>query len=114
MNISISNLNKSYGHQQVLKNIDLKIHTGEIVGLLGPNGAGKSTLMKLLTGYLKFTDGTINIGDFNLDSNKLDIQKHLGYLPEQNPLYEDMYVREFLQFNASVTLKQTRKYFEQV
>jgi ABC-2 type transport system ATP-binding protein len=102
MNISISNLNKSYGHQQVLKNIDLKIHTGEIVGLLGPNGAGKSTLMKLLTGYLKFTDGTINIGDFNLDSNKLDIQKHLGYLPEQNPLYEDMYVREFLQFNASI------------
>jgi len=102
MNISISNLNKSYGHQQVLKNINLKIHTGEIVGLLGPNGAGKSTLMKLLTGYLQFTEGTINIGNFNLDSNKLDIQKHLGYLPEQNPLYEDMYVREFLQFNASI------------
>ncbi|SHE34464.1 protein involved in gliding motility GldA [Psychroflexus salarius] len=113
MNISISNLNKSYGHQQVLKNINLKIHTGEIVGLLGPNGAGKSTLMKLLTGYLEFTDGKINIGNFNLDSNKLDIQKHLGYLPEQNPLYEDMYVREFLQFNASI-FKISKERIEEV
>ena len=113
MNISISNLNKSYGHQQVLKNISLKIHTGEIVGLLGPNGAGKSTLMKLLTGYLQFTEGTINIGNFNLDSNKLDIQKHLGYLPEQNPLYEDMYVREFLQFNASI-FKISKERIEEV
>ncbi len=113
MNISISNLNKSYGHQQVLKNINLKIHTGEIVGLLGPNGAGKSTLMKLLTGYLQFTEGTINIGNFNLDSNKLDIQKHLGYLPEQNPLYEDMYVREFLQFNASI-FKISKERIEEV
>ncbi len=113
MNISISNLNKSYGHQQVLKNINLKIHTGEIVGLLGPNGAGKSTLMKLLTGFLEFTDGKINIGDFNLNSNKLDIQKHLGYLPEQNPLYEDMYVREFLQFNASI-FKISKERIEEV
>ncbi|QSS97193.1 ATP-binding cassette domain-containing protein [Psychroflexus sp. ALD_RP9] len=113
MNISISNLNKSYGHQQVLKNINLKIHTGEIVGLLGPNGAGKSTLMKLLTGYLEFTDGTIHIGNFNLESHKLDIQKHLGYLPEQNPLYEDMYVREFLQFNASI-FKISKKRIKEV
>ncbi len=102
MSIRITGLNKSYAKQHVLKNINLNIGTGEIVGLLGPNGAGKSTLMKILTGYLEFSEGEIKIGDFNLAQNPLNIQRKLGYLPEHNPLYEEMYVREYLKFNASV------------
>ncbi|MDN6280810.1 MAG: gliding motility-associated ABC transporter ATP-binding subunit GldA [Psychroflexus sp.] len=102
MDIHVQNLHKSYQNQHVLKGINLTVETGEIVGLLGPNGAGKSTLMKILTGYAAADKGEIQVIGKDLTTHKLEIQKHLGYLPEQNPLYEDMYVREFLEFNADI------------
>lgn len=102
MDIQVQNLHKSYQNQHVLKGINLAVETGEIVGLLGPNGAGKSTLMKILTGYAAADEGEIQVIGKDLSTHKLEIQKHLGYLPEQNPLYEEMYVREFLKFNADI------------
>ena len=93
MAIKISHLNKHIGKQNVLKDICLSIGDGEIVGLLGPNGAGKSTLMKILVGVWDATNGEVQV------------PKSIGYLPEQNPLYEDMYVREYLQFFAELRMK---------
>lgn len=93
MAIKISHLNKHIGKQHVLKDICLSIGDGEIVGLLGPNGAGKSTLMKILVGVWDATNGEVQI------------PKSIGYLPEQNPLYEDMYVREYLRFFAELRMK---------
>ena len=90
MAIKISHLNKHIGKQHVLKDICLSIGDGEIVGLLGPNGAGKSTLMKIMVGVWDATNGEVQV------------PKSIGYLPEQNPLYEDMYVREYLEFVAEV------------
>ena len=86
MAIEISHLNKFIGKQHVLKDVNLSIGDGEIVGLLGPNGAGKSTLMKILVGVWNATDGEVKVSE------------SIGFLPEQNPLYEDMYVREYLRF----------------
>lgn len=102
MDIQVQNLHKSYQNQHVLKDINLSVKTGEIVGLLGPNGAGKSTLMKILTGYATADEGEVHVIGKNINTNKLDIQRQLGYLPEQNPLYDEMYVREFLKFNADI------------
>lgn len=102
MDIQVQNLHKSYQNQHVLKGINLSVKTGEIVGLLGPNGAGKSTLMKILTGYATADDGEVQVIGKNINTDKLDIQRQLGYLPEQNPLYDEMYVREFLEFNADI------------
>lgn len=93
MAIKISHLNKHIGKQHVLKDICLSIGDGEIVGLLGPNGAGKSTLMKIMVGVWDATSGEVQV------------PKSIGYLPEQNPLYEDMYVREYLQFFAELRMK---------
>ncbi|SEA25059.1 ATP-binding cassette domain-containing protein [Psychroflexus halocasei] len=102
MDIQVQNLHKSYQNQHVLKGINLSVKTGEIVGLLGPNGAGKSTLMKILTGFTTADEGEVHVIDKNINTDKLNIQKQLGYLPEQNPLYDEMYVREFLKFNANI------------
>lgn len=93
MAIEISHLNKHIGKQHVLKDICLSIGDGEIVGLLGPNGAGKSTLMKIMVGVWDATNG------------EMQVPKSIGYLPEQNPLYEDMYVREYLRFFAELRMK---------
>lgn len=93
MAIKISHLNKHIGKQHVLKDICLSIGDGEIVGLLGPNGAGKSTLMKIMVGVWDATNGEVQV------------PKSIGYLPEQNPLYEDMYVREYLRFFAELRMK---------
>ena len=89
--ITIEHINKSFGKQQVLKNISLEIPAGQVVGLLGPNGAGKSTLMKILIGLWK------------ADSGKISVPERIGYLPENNPLYEEMYVTEYLRFMAKMT-----------
>lgn len=102
MDIQIQNLHKSYQNQHVLKSINFSVKTGEIVGLLGPNGAGKSTIMKILTGYISADKGEVKVINKNINTDKLNIQKQLGYLPEQNPLYDEMYVREFLKFNANI------------
>lgn len=102
MSITVNNISKHFGSQKALNEINFDISKGEIVGFLGPNGAGKSTLMKILTGYLKADSGNANIDGLDLEDNVAEIQKRIGYLPEHNPLYTEMFVREYLRFNASV------------
>ncbi len=96
--IEAQNISKYYGKQKALSNINLTIKKGEVVGLLGPNGAGKSTLMKILTSFLPPTSGTALINGVDVQEASLDIRKLIGYLPENNPLYTDMYVKEYLRF----------------
>ena len=102
MSLVVENISKNYGDQKALDNISFSIKKGEIVGFLGPNGAGKSTLMKILTTYLKADSGSAIVNDFNIVSEQKNVQKSVGYLPEHNPLYLDLYVREYLRFNADV------------
>ncbi len=96
--ISIQNISKFYGHQKVLDNVSFDVGKGQIVGLLGPNGAGKSTLMKILTSFIPPHDGRARILGLDVQTEALKIRKLVGYLPENNPLYPDMYVREYLGF----------------
>lgn len=102
MSIAVTSISKLYGHQKALDNISFSVQRGEIVGFLGPNGAGKSTLMKILTTYIQSSEGQAKVNDFDVLTQKRSVQKSVGYLPEHNPLYLDMYVREYLKFNASV------------
>ena len=102
MSIEVSGISKSYGTQKALDAVSFSIKKGEIVGFLGPNGAGKSTLMKILTTYLTADEGTAAVNDFDVKKQENDIKKSVGYLPEHNPLYLDLYVREYLAFNAAV------------
>ena len=102
MSIAIQNISKSYGTQIALDGISFAINKGEIVGFLGPNGAGKSTLMKILTTFLTADGGTAKVNGFDVNSQPKDVQLSIGYLPEHNPLYLDLYVREYLAFNADV------------
>ncbi|KQB38217.1 Gliding motility protein [Flavobacterium daejeonense] len=102
MSIEVKNISKSYGSQKALDNISFSIQKGEIVGFLGPNGAGKSTLMKILTTYLASDEGTATVNDEDVSQNPKAVQRSIGYLPEHNPLYLDLYVREYLAFNADV------------
>ena len=102
MSIEVENLSKIYGDQKALNNVSFKINKGEIVGFLGPNGAGKSTMMKILTTYIDASEGIAKVNDFNVKTDPLNVQKLVGYLPEHNPLYLEMYVREYLAFNAGI------------
>ncbi|MCX2679480.1 gliding motility-associated ABC transporter ATP-binding subunit GldA [Galbibacter sp. EGI 63066] len=102
MSIAVSNITKTYGAQTALNKVSFSINKGEIVGFLGPNGAGKSTMMKILTTYLQPTEGHAKVNDFDIDTQKNDVQKSVGYLPEHNPLHMDMYVREYLAYTASL------------
>jgi ABC-2 type transport system ATP-binding protein len=102
MSIEVQNISKSYGSQKALDNVSFSIKKGEIVGFLGPNGAGKSTLMKILTTYIAADTGLANVNEHNVATAPKAVQKSVGYLPEHNPLYLDLYVREYLAFNADV------------
>ncbi len=102
MSITISGLTKIYGIQRAVNNITFSINKGEIVGFLGPNGAGKSTTMKIITGYLPADKGTVLVGGIDVSKNPIATKKKVGYLAEANPLYYDMYVREYLSFVAGV------------
>ncbi|AWV99650.1 ATP-binding cassette domain-containing protein [Arcticibacterium luteifluviistationis] len=102
MSISIKNLTKVYGTQRAIDGISFDIQKGEIVGFLGPNGAGKSTTMKILTGYLEATEGEAMVNDYSLSTQAKLAQASIGYLPEHNPLYLEMYIREFLEFAGSL------------
>lgn len=102
MSIKVENLSKFYGTQQALKNVSFSIEKGEIVGFLGPNGAGKSTLMKILTTYIDANEGTAFVNGFDVKTQQKNVQQSIGYLPEHNPLYLDLYVKEYLEFNADV------------
>ena len=102
MSIAVQSLKKVYGQQTAVNNISFSVNQGEIVGFLGPNGAGKSTTMKILTGYLQPDGGTALIAGMDVTKDPLATKSRIGYLPESNPLYYDMYVREYLQFMAEV------------
>ena len=100
MSIEVKNITKVYGSQKAVNDVSFKIETGEIVGLLGPNGAGKSTLMKIITGFISQTSGSVNINSTDTDQDPIAVRKQIGYLPENNPLYSDMYIKEYLEFNG--------------
>ena len=102
MSIEVENISKTYGNQKALDAVSFRIDSGEIVGFLGPNGAGKSTMMKIITTYISQSDGIVSVNGFNVLTEPMSVKKSVGYLPEHNPLYLDMYVKEYIQFNASV------------
>lgn len=102
MSIEVEDISKLYGNQKALNNVSFKIEKPEIVGFLGPNGAGKSTMMKILTTYIEASDGHAKVNGKDVTLNKLQVQQSVGYLPEHNPLYLDLYVKEYLAFNANI------------
>ncbi len=102
MSIEVQNISKSYGTQKALDAVSFSVKKGEIVGFLGPNGAGKSTLMKILTTYINADEGTAAVNGHDVETHQKAVQLSVGYLPEHNPLYLDLYVREYLAFNADV------------
>ena len=102
MSISINKVSKNYGNQVVLSDISFSLKKGEIVGFLGPNGAGKSTLMRIICGYLQQDSGNVTVCKQNIKENSLLTKAKIGYLPEQNPLYLDMYIKEYLSFVGGI------------
>lgn len=102
MSIEVQNISKSYGAQKALDNVSFSVKKGEIVGFLGPNGAGKSTLMKILTTYINADEGKASVNGHDVNDDPKAVQQSIGYLPEHNPLYLDLYVREYLEFNAAI------------
>lgn len=115
MSIEVNQLTKIYGEQKAVNDISFNINSGEIVGFLGPNGAGKSTTMKMLTTYIEPTSGAAKVAGYDIHTQALDVKKSVGYLPESNPLYYDMYVREYLQFAAKVhQLKNVKERVDEV
>ncbi|MDR1846925.1 MAG: ATP-binding cassette domain-containing protein [Bacteroidales bacterium] len=114
MSVSIKNITKIYGEQRALDNVSLEIPSGEIVGLLGPNGAGKSTLMKIITCFIPPTEGTASIFGKDIFEDPMAVKAITGYLPEHNPLYLEMYVREFLSFVAGLHKIKSKNRIEEV
>jgi len=102
MSIKATNITKIYGKQKALDSVSIEINAGEVVGLLGPNGAGKSTMMKIISCFLPPTSGEVTVDGFDIFDQELEVKKRVGYLPEHNPLYLDMYVREYLFFLAGI------------
>ena len=109
MSISVSQVSKQYGTQKALDQVSFEIGTGELVGFLGPNGAGKSTLMKIITGYLSADGGSVVINGETVETKNISIRSQIGYLPENNPLYTDLYVREYLEMVAGFYKLQHKK-----
>lgn len=116
MSIKVTALSKVYDTQKAVDNISFELKKGEIVGFLGPNGAGKSTTMKIITGYLPATSGTAEVCSFDVEEKPMDVRKRVGYLPEANPLYYEMYVREYLEFTAGIHKlgKDTKKRIDEM
>ncbi len=116
MSISVSNLTKIYGSQKAVDDISFSVGNKEILGFLGPNGAGKSTAMKIITGYLAADSGNAVVNAINVNTNPIEAKKQIGYLPEGNPLYYEMYVREYLEFIAGIhhLKNQVKKRIEEV
>ncbi len=102
MSIKVSNVFKEYGVQKALDDVSFEVQSGNVVGFLGPNGAGKSTMMKIITGFIPQTAGTVEVNGITMDNQELDIRKDIGYLPENNPLYPDLYIKEYLTFVANI------------
>jgi ABC-2 type transport system ATP-binding protein len=115
MSITVSNLSKNYGSQRAVDGISFSLHKNEIVGFLGPNGAGKSTTMKMITGYLASDGGNIDVCGIPVETTNILTRTKIGYLPEANPLYSEMYVREYLSFIAGIhKVKSSQKKVEEV
>lgn len=115
MSIEVSKVSKYYGQQKALDEVSFSIKAGEIVGFLGPNGAGKSTMMRILTTYLNANEGTATVNGYDVSKEQREVQKSIGYLPENNPLYPDMYVKEYLSFSADVfKLTDSKKRIDEV
>ena len=102
MSVKVTGLTKIFGNQNAVNDLSFEAKPGEILGFLGPNGAGKTTTMKMICCYIQPTDGTVEVDGFDITTSPLSVRKRIGYLPEHNPLYEEMYVKEFLQFVASI------------
>ena len=102
MSIETRNITKFYGTQKALNDVSFTVNTGEVVGLLGPNGAGKSTLMKIITGFISPGDGQVLINGKDTMEDPINIRKKIGYLPENNPLYYDMYIKEYLEYTGRI------------
>lgn len=102
MSLTVQNISKFYANQKALDNVSFTIKKGEIVGFLGPNGAGKSTMMKILTTYINSSEGKAFVNEYDVSNQQKEVKKSVGYLPEHNPLYLDMYVKEYLEFNANI------------
>ncbi len=102
MSIKVTSLCKTYGTQKAVDHVSFELTKGEIVGFLGPNGAGKSTTMKMITGYLPPTSGSASVCGFDVQEKPMEVRRRVGYLPEANPLYYEMYVREYLEFTARI------------
>lgn len=102
MSIKVNNVTKIYGTQRALSDVSFEVNTGEVVGFLGPNGAGKSTMMKILTCFIPKTSGSVKVCDYDVEEESLKVKENVGYLPEHNPLYLDMYVKEYLEFIAGL------------
>ena len=102
MEVSVENITKNYGLQKAVDSISFKVNTGEIVGFLGPNGAGKTTTMKIITCYMPPNEGTVKVGGISVLEDPEEVKKHIGYLPESNPLYKDMSVIDYLTFTAEI------------
>ncbi|MFT7385782.1 MAG: ABC-2 type transport system ATP-binding protein [Nonlabens sp.] len=115
MSIEVSTISKYYGQQKALDKVSFSIKSGEIVGFLGPNGAGKSTMMRILTTYLNANEGTASVNGYDVVEEQREVQKSIGYLPENNPLYPEMYVKEYLSFSAEVyKLTDSKKRIDEV
>lgn len=102
MAVKVDQLTKTYGAQKAVDNVSFEVQTGEVLGFLGPNGAGKSTTMKIITCFVPQTDGVVIVGGFDTQTDSMEVRKRVGYLPENTPLYYDMYVKEYLQFVSRV------------
>jgi ABC-2 type transport system ATP-binding protein len=102
MSVKVNQLVKIYGHQRAVDEVSFEVKKGEVLGFLGPNGAGKTTTMKIITGYLPQTEGSVQVCGFDVTTQTMEARTRVGYLPEHNPLYRDMYVREYLEFTAGL------------
>ncbi|MCG8326581.1 MAG: gliding motility-associated ABC transporter ATP-binding subunit GldA [Chitinophagales bacterium] len=102
MSVTVEHLTKEYGPQKAVNNISFEAKPGEVLGFLGPNGAGKTTTMKIITCFIPQTEGNVSVCGYNVSSDPMEVRKQIGYLPEHNPLYLDMYVREYLRFIAGL------------
>jgi ABC-2 type transport system ATP-binding protein len=102
VSIKVNNVSKNYGQQKALNGLSFEVAKGEVLGFLGPNGAGKSTMMKILTTFIPPTEGTAEVGGFDVATESMEVRRNVGYLPEHNPLYLDMYVKEYLGFIAGL------------
>jgi ABC-2 type transport system ATP-binding protein len=114
MSIKVSQVTKYYGEQKALDAVSFELKKGEVVGFLGPNGAGKSTMMKILTSYLPPSEGKAEVGGFDVEEDAMSVKELVGYLPEHNPLYLEMYVREYLNFVASLYKQPLSKVDEMI